>query len=461
MEPVSPQDATLWCATTPQIQLQIGALCRLEGDPLRDGEGRLRLEDLRDHVESRLHLAPRFRQRVRGVPLDLARPVWADDEDFDIARHVRTVTLDRPGSDLELRGVVAEALGQPLDSAHPLWDLLLVDGLDDGDVALLLRVHHVLADGLSLLRVAAALLDFEPDGPPGSPPTPWRPAAAVGPAGLVAAGLVARHRSQLGLLVGATRQLLDPRHVVSRAASVLRSLTSSPEPAPPAPLTGRVGTRRDFVWASVPFTPLQQFARTHGVTLNDVILTAVAMSLRQVLGPQRVDAMSGRVPKVLVPVGDATGADPGNSFSFLVTGIPVDIDDPLVALRTIHEEMIERKASGQSGRLRPLFSVVDLVPIPLLRRAIPEVLARQPLVNLAVSNLPGSEIPLYLLGARLRELQPIITGVGNIACIIGVLSYCDQLGIGITVDPDVVGDVDGLLEALVETTGSIAALTGG
>lgn len=447
-EPLSPEDATLLCATTPRTQLQIGALCRFEGGPLREPSGRLRTEELREHVASRLHLIPRFRQRLRRAPLDLARPFWVDDVGFDLDRHLRTTNLPAPGGPGELRRLVAELLGRPLDPEHPLWDLWTVDGLADGDVAVILRVHHVVADGLSLLSAATALLDLEADAPPDPPPVPWRPEPEPGRPALLVDGVRRRRRHQFELLAGAGRRLLDPRWAPSTALSALTSIASPPARAPALPLTGRVRARRDFLWASLPLPPLQDLARSRGVTLNDVVLTVVTRALRSVLGADAASAMAARPPKVLVPVGDTDGGDGGNVFSFVVTDLPVHVGDARSVLEQVHAEMRARKASQQAADLLPLFSVVDLVPIPLLRRLAPEVLARQPFVNLAVTNLPGAEVPLHLLGARLRELHPIVTGVGNIACIVGVLSYCDQLGVSITVDPDVVSDADDLLHEI-------------
>ena len=465
-EPLSPQDATLLCATTPEVQLQIGALCRFEGAPLRGDDGALRVDDLRRHVESRLELIPRFRQRIVGVPSDLARPIWVDDEGFDLSRHVRVAEVPAPGGPAELRGFVAELLSRPIDAGHPLWDLWLLDGLDAGgpdagdDVVVVLRVHHVVADGLSLLRAAIALLDFEPRAMPEDPRSPWSPSSVPGSLTLLGRGLTDRWRHQLSLAVDVTRGLLDPIGVVGAVRSVLGAVASPPRTAPRLDLTGRVGTRRDFVWTTVPLDPIVDLARSKGVTVNDVVLTMVARALRRSVGDVEADALRSRPPKVLVPVGDAVGGDGGNVFSFLVASLPVDDEDLDRTLDRIHSQMTERKASHQSDEVPVLFSAVDVVPVPLLRRIAPGVLARQPFVNLAVTNLPGSEAPLYLLGSRLRELQPIVTGVGNIACIIGVLSYCGELGVGITVDSDVVPDADGLLDAFVEASRELSSEPG-
>jgi hypothetical protein len=162
---------------------------------------------------------------------------------------------------------------------------------------------------------------------------------------------------------------------------------------------------------------------------------------------------------VLVPVGgaDSTADDGGNAFSFMVAGLPIAVPDPIERLRRIHHEMEERKASLQSSAALSLFSIVDLVPLPVLRWLAPEALTRQPFVNLAVTNVPGVKEDLYLLDARLEGVHPIVTGVGNLACIIGVLSYKDRLGVGITVDPDVVEDPDGLLEAIRESAADLTS----
>lgn len=448
-EPLSPEDATLLCVTTPQAQLQIGALCRFEGASLRDADGTLRVDDLRAHVGSRLHLLPRFRQRLQPLPFELARPVWVDDTSFDLDRHLRIASLPAPGGAGELRRFLAELLGNPLDDSHPLWELWMVDGLDDGDVAVILRVHHVVADGLSLLEAASALLDLEPDPRPEAPPPGWTPDPGPSCLGLIGGGLLERGRRQVDLVVDTTRQLIGRPGLLNGAVrSVLSTITPPLDVAPRVPLTGRVGTRRDFVWTSLPLGPLKDLAGARHVTLNDVVLTVVTGALRGVLGAEGAAALSDRPPKVLVPVGDTTGGEGGNAFSFMVTALPVHLDRPHLVLDRVHEDMQERKSSRQSADVLPLFSVVDVVPVPVLRRLAPEILVRQPFVNLAVTNLPGSPLPLYLLGSRLRELQPIVTGVGNIACIVGVLSYCDDLGVGITVDPDVVADPDAFLDAL-------------
>jgi WS/DGAT/MGAT family acyltransferase len=453
-EPLSPEDATLLCATDPSAQLQIGAVCFFQGAPLRDADGRLRLADLRDHVEARLHLSPRFRQRIARVPFDAARPVWVDDDHFDIADHVRVAPLPAPGGAAGLRVFVADLLGRPLDPARPVWDIWLLDGLEDDRVAVVLRVHHAMADGLTLLDAALLLLDPEPRDDPDRPAERWNPERSPSALRLLADALVVRRRHQLRILTDALRAAFDPRRVAGAARTVLGGVahaTGDPGSlAPSTDLDGPVGRRRDVVWSSLPLEPLLAVRRARGVTLNDVVLAIVADGVGRHLGHRTAGSMRERPPRVLVPVGAAGAAgaaeEGGNVFSFLLADLPVAPDDPAERLARIHDQLTERKASLASSWASRLFSVVDLVPLPLLRRLGPAALARQPFVNLAVTNIPGSREPMFLLGSRMEELHPIVTGVGNIACVIGVLSYRDTLGVGVTVDPDVVPDPDGLLD---------------
>lgn len=447
-EPVSQADATLLCAEDPSAQLQIGALCFFEGAPLRDDQGRLRIDDLRTHVAARLAGSPRFRQRIAPVPFDVARPAWVDDEHFDVVRHIHAARLPGAGEDHDLRRFVNDILDTRLDPAHPLWDMWFIDGLADGRVAGLLRVHHVMADGLTLLDAALLVLDMEPQADPEEPAT-WTARAAPCPAELLVRSLADRARHQLGFALSTPRMLLDPRWMLGAARTLvgLRYVRSSTAPA--LPITARIGPHRDVSWASLPMADLLAVKRARGTTLNDVMLAIAAGAVQKHLDDTELD----RRPRVLVPVGNV-GADEqgsaGNRFSMIVADLPVDLDDPADRLACLHDQMTTAKASQQASAASNVFSVVDLMPLRLLRTLAPEALARQPFVNLALTDLPGSRAPGYLLGARLESLHPIVTGAGNLAVIIGVLSYVDQMGVAITVDPDVVSDPDHLMASFRE-----------
>ncbi|KAA0233047.1 MAG: putative diacylglycerol O-acyltransferase [Acidimicrobiales bacterium] len=445
-EALTAEDAALLSAAAPGTQLQIGALCFFEAEPLKDRRGRLRVAALRSHAEARLGALPRFRQRIAPVLADLAPPVWVDDTDFDIARHAKHHRLPPPGGTEALRQLMGRLLSEPMDLAHPLWDLHLIEGVGSevagGEhqteaVAVVIRAHHVMADGLALHAAATLLLDPAPRRYR-SRPHQWSPDETPGVIDLTARSLAERTRRQADLAIDLTRTFTDPRQI----ASLARSLGSGlPPTAPKLPFTGPVGRRRAFAWGSLPLADIVAVKEACGATVNDVVLAIVTGALRRRMeaGGRCISARAE--PRALIPIGspDSTAAL-GNRFSITNVLLPMAVDDPLERVRLIHSRMHEHASSPANPLTPHLFAIADFVPPPVLRAVVPRLLARQPLVNLAVSNIPGSRQPLYLWESRLLGLHPFIDVVGNVALIVGVLSYGDELGVGITVDPDVAGD---------------------
>lgn len=449
MERLRPQDATLWCVQAPDAPLQIGALCLFEAGPLHDDRGLLRVGDLRRHVEARLAGLPRFRTRVASGAFEQGL-LWVDDESFDVAHHVRTAAVPRPGGDAELRELVSRLLEVPLDPARPLWEIWLVEGVAGDRVAVIPKVSHVMADGMAILEFALTLLDADPqaaavdvdapaDWAPDTPPDPWSVALAEA---------VARTRLTGDVLTGLARRLVRPDRIARGLERLAGVAASTARLAPPLPLTRPVGPHRDFAWVRLPIEDLLRVKREHGVTLNDVVLAVVAGGLRTYL--ERRGAPVGRDVRVIVPVSThvAAGSEIENRFSLMVAGLPVGVADPVERLRLVHAEMSRLKEQEQSDIGPALFTIGGLVPPWLLRLVGPTLLAHQPFVNLAVTNLPGTREPMYLLGARMLELFPYVAVTGNIATIVGVLSYEDGLGVGVTVDADVVPDADALIADL-------------
>ena len=453
IEPLTAEDAALLYAEAPGVQLQIGALCLFEAAPLRDRRGRLRIAALRSHVGVRLGALPRFRQRIAPVLGDLASPMWVDDTDFDIARHVKHVALPVPGGTQSLRELMDHLLGEPMDMAHPLWDIHFVEGIDatraGGDaVAVVVRAHHVMADGIALHAAATLLLDATPH-PPRDRAHDWSLDQTPGSLELTAAAMVERTRRQTGLAVDVTRLLFDPRRIVPNArlvAQVLGSVGRTPSAiAPTLPFTRPVGRRRAFGWDSLAMADIVAVKRACGATVNDVVLAITTGALRRMMEATGSFDPTGREPRAIIPIGsqDADPSELHNRFSITSVALPVAVDDPLERVGLIHSRMHEQLGTSAGRSIMPqLFSIVDVVPPPVLRMVVPRLLAHQPLVNLAVSNIPGSRAPLFMWESPMLALHPFINVVGNVALIIGVLSYVEQLGVGITVDPDVVGDPD-------------------
>lgn len=449
-EPLAEQDATLWCAQAPDAPLQIGALCLFEAAPLVDADGRLRLDDLRRRVGRALTDHPRLRRRLTTRPVDEA-PAWAEDGDVDLTHHVVAVALPRPGGDRELRDLVGRLIETPLPTDRPLWRIWVIEGLAGDRVALLPTFSHVLADGMGVLAFALSVLTAEPTDDPTDDPTGGTADAALAAGSDVRADPGARIVDGLRrtgeVLADGFRLAVRPDRVARRALALGRAVVPSVALAPRLPITGSVGPHRDFVWVRLPLEDLLQVHRDREATLNDVVLAVTAGAVRAY-----VDGRGGPLDapaRVLVPVSthDASTEDLENHFSFLLADLPVDRAAPLDRLAVVRTDMARTKASAQVDLAPLLFSLGGWVPARLLRLVGPPLVARQPFVNLAVTNLPGTRDPLYLLGAQLLELYPYVGVTGNIAVIVGVISYGDALGLGITVDAGVVPDADRLADA--------------
>ena len=446
-ERLAAQDATLWCAQDPQAPLLIGAVCIFERGPLTDRNGSLRIDELSRHLESRLHLVPRFRRRLAVVPGGQGRPRWVDDTDFDIRNHARSAVLPAPGGDRELRAFVAELLAEPLDPRHPLWEIWTVDGLEGDRVAVIPKVSHVMADGLALLGFALAVLDLDPDAAPFEPP-PWHPEPAPSGARLLVDSLADPARMLTDGLLGTARALTRPDQFGSQLVALGRAAVSQATVAPRLAINRPVGARRGFLQLQLPLEDLLAVKEATGVTFNDVALAISTIALHRYLRDTG-DHRSGTRLRVLVPV-SMHGTGPGemeNRFSQLVAELPGTEVAPADCLARVHAEMVRCKSSAQADLGRLLYSLATIPPTWMLGRLAPVLLRNQPFVNLAVSDLPGSKDRLYLAGAPMLELVPFITCTGNMALMIGVLSYVDTLGVGITVDPDVVPEVDCLGDA--------------
>jgi len=448
-ERLSAQDAALWCAQDPQAPLLIGAVCLFERGPLANPDGSLRIDDLRRHLESRLHLVPRFRRRLAPIPGGQGRPLWVDDTEFDIENHAHTAVLPAPGGERELHAFVEELLAEPLDPRHPLWELWTLDGLEGDRVAIIPKVSHVMADGLALLGFALAILDFDPDVAPTEPPE-WRPEPAPSGPRLLTDALVDQARTLMGGALGAARALTRPDRLGSDLAALGRAAASTATLAPRLTINRPVGARRGFLQLQLPLEDLLAVKKAADVTFNDVALTVTTIALHRYLRGQGEHPPRTR-PRVLIPV-STHGTNPEgeieNRFSQMVADLPGPEVPPAECLAQIHAEMVRRKASAQADLGPLLYSLATIMPSWMLGRLAPVLLRNQPFVNLAVSDLPGSRDRLYLMGARMLELVPFITCTGNMALMIGVLSYVDTLGVGITVDPDVVSDVEALGDAL-------------
>ncbi len=442
--------------------MHIGAVAIFEEHPLLDANGQLRMDDLRKAVADRLCDMPKLRWHVkshRGLAL---RPVWVDSADFDIAYHVREAALPAPGTQEQLAQLCADILSEPLEPGRPLWQLWLIGGVEGRRVALVEKIHHSLADGLAGVEVATVLLDAvrEPRPTRGRRDASWLPTP---PPTLPKAlwGKLA-HIASLPLrsTAGSIGALRHPRRALSEAAHTAGALGTLLTPgllAPRSSLNVRVGHGRRLVFIRESLADIRQVESANAVTLNDVLLTAVAGGLSRLLAG-RGEQTSGREAQVLVPVGfDHVGdGHLGNRISAMLVRVPLGMDDPLQILRAIASAMAIRKRQQQALAGTFLQALAEPLPEALIAPLAWGV-HHQPFVNLVVTNVPGPDFPLYALGAQMLEVFPVVPLAANLPVGIAALSYNGSLGIGILADRDGCPDVDVLGTAMLETFAKLTA----
>jgi WS/DGAT/MGAT family acyltransferase len=447
--PLSALDTTFLEAETPDTPLHLGAVARFEGGPLLDAHGELRLDDVRAGVAARLHLFPRFRQRVVAVPGRVGRPVWVDDDTFDIADHVRVHRVGSPGDRAAWLATAGDLTAAPLDLTRPLWELWFVTGLADGTVGMVEKVHHAMIDGVSGVEVAAALLDLEPDADRGEPAA-WSPRPAPGPGRLLAraAGATLVRPAAVARAVGdvAAHPTRVPQTVARTVGAAVDTLTTAvrttTNPAP-ASLHRAVGCGRRIEAVSRPLEDVRLAGRAMGATVNDVVLAAVSAGLQALL-THRGEPTDGVVLEALVPVSvrsDDEHLALGNRVAALIVPLPVGVPTTIRRLADVARATAARKAAHQAEHTELLMDSADLLPLGLLG-AIARSIHRQPMVDVVVTNIPGVGVPLYFLGARLLESIPIVPLAGNLPVGVAVLSYDGELTIGLHADGAACPDLD-------------------
>jgi WS/DGAT/MGAT family acyltransferase len=446
-------DESYLVAESSAAPLHVASLGVFEPGQMCDPEGTLRLDEIRRRISARLDLLPRMRQRIAEVPFAIHRPVWVDDVDFDIARHVDAVPLGTPNDEAALLRLTEDVIMQPLDRAHPLWHLRFVTGLAGGQIALIERAHHAMIDGVSGIDVSLTLLDTTPDAPEDHPP-PWTPAPVPKPTSLAAEGLVDMVAAPLGALAraaGAVRHPGGMADAASRLAAALRAMRGEGVRAPQCSLNGPIGTTRELHLIRERLADVHAAGEPHGATVNDVVLAAVTTGLRELFLSRGEVMKSDRSVTVLIPVSVRDASESmalGNRVGGLLASLPVGIGDPVDRLRTIAATTARLKASGEAATADQLFRAIDLLP-PQIARTIASGLDRQPLVNLVVTNIPGPSFPLYALGGRMLEAFPVVPLGANMTLEVAVLSYDGALNLCVTADREACPDA-GIFAAGIE-----------
>jgi diacylglycerol O-acyltransferase len=426
-------------------------------------------DDLVALFASKLPLVPRYRQRVRFVPMDLGRPVWVDDPHFNLEYHLRHSALPPPGDKADLCRLMGRLMSQELDRARPLWEAWIVEGLAGGRWAVVSKVHHSMVDGVAGVDLVSVVLDRE-RVPAAAVADDWQP--GPDPSGLqltvdAAVDLVTSPRELLRTVWTTVRA---PRRAVQRGltiASGLRSYGSALRPTPPTSLDGTIGPHRRWTFAGASLADIRTIRHAVGGTVNDVVLAAVTSGFRDLIVARGEDPDHVAL-RTLVPVSvrDETGRGVyDNRVSAIFLDLPVHLVDPLERLAAVHEEMDHLKQSHETEAGEALTRLAGAVPSAFTAQAtrlVSRLVARVPqrTMNTVTTNVPGPQLPLYAAGREMLEYYPFVPLGPGVRIGVAILSYNGQLRFGITGDYDTAPDIGVLADGIDAAVATLLRLAG-
>ena len=419
-------------------------------------------DELVGHIESRLHLVPRFRQKLRMVPYGQGRPKWVDDPQFNLRYHIRHTALPEPGSEEQLRILASRVFSQRLDRSKPLWEMWLVDKVANDRFALVTKSHHCLVDGVSGVDITNVLFDAarEPETVPEV--EPWTPRPEPSDAQVLGEALVERATSPAEAVRGVRALFRAPRRIARAgldAAEAAGAFARAGLGAPDSPFNVDIGPYRRFATVSVDLEDIKRVKNALGGTVNDVVLAAVTGALGRYLrgrGQSTHELELRAMVPISVRTADEHGAL-GNRVSSYMAPLPVWCDDPAECLRKVSETMGDLKQSKQAVGATLITELTNFAP-PTIAGQAARLQSRQRFFNLVVTNVPGPQFPLYLLGRELQAIFPMVPLARRQAVCFGIMSYNGQVNFGLIGDYDAMPDLDVLASDLEGSLADLFAL---
>jgi diacylglycerol O-acyltransferase len=445
-------DASFLTNESSSSHMHIGAILIFEGPPPK-------YTDLVEHVRGRLPLVPRFRQKLVVPPLEAGRPLWADDVNFNLTYHIRHTALPDPGGEEELKKLAGRIFSQQLDRLKPLWELWLVQNLERDRFAILTKTHHAMVDGVSGVDIGTVLFDVERKAEPLKLEDDWVPQPEPGTTELVARGIADAVAAPIKLAERAVDVVKNPETTARKAVEALEGVgeivSAFADPAPDVPLNEEIGPHRRYVWERSELATFKRIKDGLGGTVNDVVLAVITGALREWLHVRRIRT-EGLELRALVPVsirGQDERGDLGNRIALMRGPLPVYIEDPVRRLRTISDAMAGLKRSKQALGAEVISRFNDFAPPTILAQAA-RINFSTRLFNLIVTNVPGPQMPLYVLGKELEDVFPVAFLPQNHALAVAIMSYNGKVGFGLLADYDCMEDIEvvsnGLNAALAE-----------
>jgi WS/DGAT/MGAT family acyltransferase len=451
-------DASFLALEKDGAHMHVGSVLVFEGDPPP-------YDALLAQIEDRLHQVPRYRQKLAYPPLAQARPVWVDDPHFNVAYHVRHTAMPAPAGERQLRKLAGRVFSQQLDRTKPLWEIWLVNRVGEDHFALVCKTHHALVDGISGVDIMTVLFDLEADPPEREPGPPWYPRPEPSGPSLFADALIERASTPVGLARAAAGLVTEPRQAAGQMARTVAGLASMANAglggAPPSPLNTRIGPHRRFAWVESELSRFKAVKNALGGTVNDVVLAVVAGAVRAHLERRGRDP-AGQELKAMVPVSvraDDQRGELGNQVAAIYAPLPVGLADPLERFRVVHEALGDLKASAQAIGAERITQLAGFAAPTILDQAA-RLQSRQRLFNVTVTNVPGPQFPLYMLGRRLSAFYPKVPLVLNTALGIAIMSYDGRVFFGLLGDYDAMADLDAFADDLSAAVDELSAAAG-
>jgi diacylglycerol O-acyltransferase / wax synthase len=439
--------------------MHVASVMLFDGDPPPHDE-------LIAAIESRLHLVPRYRQKLAFVPFGQGRPRWVDDPHLNLSYHVRKTALPAPGSEEQLRALAGRVLAQQLDRDKPLWEIWVVEGVEGGCFALVCKTHHALVDGISGVDIVTVLFDLSPEpSEPAEPERRWLPAPTPSRTQLLSEALLERATVPTEIARSVRAIFRAPRQIAEGLRDSLVGVGAMAwagmNPAPPSPYNCSIGPHRRFTWVRTELGDVKAIKNSLGGTVNDVVLATVSGALGRHLH-RRGETLSGRELKAMVPVSVRAEEDRGalgNQVAAMMAPLPVWCEDPARRLEIVNESMAGLKDSGQAVGAQVLTQLSGFAPPTIMTQAS-RLMARQRMFNVVVTNVPGPQMPLYLMGHELRELFPMVPLARNQALGVAIMSYNGKMNFGLVGDYDAMHDLDDLADDFQASLAELADVAG-
>lgn len=459
---LSAQDTSFLVFESPNVPMHIAATQIFDAGPLETGDGGIDFAAIKRSIESILHLVPGYRQKLRWIPF-ASIPVWVDDADFNIDYHVRHTSLPRPGSIEQLKKLSARIMSIQLDRARPLWEMWVVEGLEGGRFAMVVKMHHCMLDGESGADLATILMSTDPNHELPADVPDYHPRPEPTTTDLIRDDVIRRFTLPIKAIRNFqlfTSETEDMKvELLIRARALGELLGWAVNPSSDTPLNGSLGPHRRCDWLEMPLTTVKRVRKALGCTVNDVILTIVSGAIREYLirrlvRPEEIDF------RVSAPVSIRREEDKGkfgNQVSSWIVRLPVGEADPIARFEAIHKLTQELKATQQALGVEMMMAMAELTPGVLL--SLGARAASGP-INMIVTNVPGPQMPLYMMGARLMASFPQVPLLENTALGVAIFSYDGMLNWGFNADYTLIPDLRNFRRAIRNSFDELCAAAG-